>query len=142
MPVRQAKAQWEGDLKQGRGSMKLGSGAWEGPYSFGSRFEGAQGSNPEEMLGAAHAGCFTMALANKLAQAGHPAQRVHTTAQVHLDKSGEGFGITRIQLTTEGSVPGISEQEFKRLAEDAKANCLVSKVLKGLSIELQATLAR
>ena len=142
MPVRQAKAQWEGDLKEGRGTMKLGSGAWEGPYSFSSRFESGTGSNPEELIGAAHAGCYSMALSNTLAKAGHKPKKVQTSAQVHFDKVGEGFAITRIQLTTEGNVPGLNEQEFKKFAEEAKNNCVVSRALKGVNIELQATLTR
>ena len=142
MPVRQAKAQWEGDLKEGRGTMKLGSGAWEGPYSFSSRFESGTGSNPEELIGAAHAGCYSMALSNTLAKAGHKPKKVQTSAQVQFDKVGDGFAITRILLTTEGTVPGLNEQEFKKLAEDAKNTCVVSRALKGVNIELQATLTR
>ena len=140
MPVRQAKAQWEGDLKEGRGTMKLGSGAWEGPYSFTSRMENGSGTNPEELIGAAHAGCYSMALSATLSKAGHKPKRIQTSAQVHFDKVGDGFGITRIQLTTEGAVPGISQQDFQRLAEEAKNTCIVSRALKGVPIELQASL--
>ncbi|MGH9869919.1 MAG: OsmC family protein [Candidatus Polarisedimenticolia bacterium] len=142
MPVRQAKAQWEGDLKDGRGNMKLGSGAWEGPFSFTSRMENGSGTNPEELIGAAHAGCYSMALSSTLTKAGHKPRRIQTSAQVHFDKVGDGFGITRIQLTTEGSVPGINEQDFMRLAEEAKNTCVVSRALKGVPIELQASLTK
>jgi len=141
MPVRQAKAQWEGDLREGRGTMKLGSGAWEGPYSFASRMENGTGTNPEELIGAAHAGCFSMALSNVLTKAGHKPRKIETAAQVHFEKVGESFAITKIQLTTKGTVPGITEQDFKKLAEEAKANCVVSRALKGVTIELQPTLS-
>src|SRR5262245_21520079 len=124
MPVRQAKAQWEGDLREGRGTMKLGSGAWEGPYSWTSRMENGSGTNPEELIGASHAGCYSMALSAVLSRAGHKPRKIQTSAQVHFDKVGEGFGITRIQLTTEGTVPGITEQDFQRLAEEAKTTCV------------------
>ena len=97
MPTRNAEAVWEGDLKGGKGTMKLGSGAYQGAYSFQSRFESGTGTNPEELIAAAHAGCFTMALSHALAQAGHPPKRVHTTAKVHLEKTGDGFGIPRIE---------------------------------------------
>jgi lipoyl-dependent peroxiredoxin len=142
MPVRQAKAQWEGDLREGKGNMKLGSGAWEGPYSFASRMENGTGTNPEELIGAAHAGCFSMALSNALTKAGHPPRRIETDAQVHFEKAGDAFAISRIQLTTKGTVPGITEQDFKKLAEEAKANCPVSRALKGVNIELQPTLVK
>src|ERR671933_1276141 len=98
MPARTANARWEGGLKDGKGNMRLGGGAFEGQYSFTSRFEDGAGTNPEELIGAAHAGCFSMALSAGLERAGHPARRVHTTAQVRLDKVGEGFGITKIDL--------------------------------------------
>ncbi|MDX9972014.1 MAG: OsmC family protein [FCB group bacterium] len=140
MPTRNAEAQWNGDLKSGNGTMKLGSGAYEGRYSFQSRFEDGAGTNPEELIAAAHAGCFSMALSHGLAQAGHPPTRVHTTAKVHLEKQGEGFGIPRIDLVTEAEIPGIDEATFKKQAEDAKANCPVSKLLKGAEITLDARL--
>jgi lipoyl-dependent peroxiredoxin len=138
---RKADARWEGNLRDGRGTIRLGSGAFEGPYSFGTRFESAAGTNPEELLGAAHAGCFTMALSMMLTQAGHPPASLETTATVHLDKVGEGFAITGIDLVTRGKVPGQTEAEFQRLAENAKANCIVSKALAGVPMKLQATLA-
>ena len=138
---RKADARWEGDLRGGRGTVRLGSGAFEGKYSFGSRFESAPGTNPEELLGAAHAGCFSMALAFGLTKAGHPPQSIETTATVHFDKVGEGFAITGIDLKTRGVVPGVSGAEFQKVAEDAKANCPVSKALSAVPVRLQATLA-
>jgi len=138
---RKASARWEGPLREGRGTIKLGSGAFEGPYSFGTRFEGSPGTNPEELLGGAHAGCFSMALSLMLTKAGYPPKTVETTATVHLEKVGEGFGITGIDLATTGTVPGISAAEFQRHAEDAKTNCIVSKALSGVPMRLTATLA-
>ena len=136
---RKAEARWEGDLRGGRGKIKLGSGAFEGSYSFGTRFEAAPGTNPEELLGAAHAGCFSMALSLFLGNAGHTPTKIETAATVHLNKVGEGFAITGIDLATRGLVPGISAAEFQRMAEDAKANCIVSKAL-AVPITLTATL--
>jgi osmotically inducible protein OsmC len=138
---RKADAHWEGSLREGRGTLKLGSGAFEGAYSFGTRFESAQGTNPEELLGAAHAGCFTMALSLILSKAGHPPTSLDTSATVHLEKVGEGFGITGIDLATRGSVPGIAASEFQRHAEDAKTNCIISKALAGVPMRLTATLS-
>jgi osmotically inducible protein OsmC len=140
MPTRQSEAQWEGDLKSGRGQVRLGSGAYQGPYSFQSRFESGTGTNPEELIAAAHAGCFSMALAHALAQGGHPAKRVHTTAKVHLEKAADGFAIPRIDLVTEAEVPGLDAAEFGRQAEQAKQNCPVSKLLKAATITLDARL--
>lgn len=140
MPVRNASAVWNGTLKDGNGSMKLASGAYEGPYSFGSRFEEATGTNPEELIGAAHAGCFSMALSAGLGKSGYEAKRVATSARVHLEKVGEGFEITRIELTTEAEVPGIDEATFQEHANGAKENCPVSKVLRAAAISLDATL--
>jgi osmotically inducible protein OsmC len=122
--------------------MKLGSGAWEGPFSFTSRMESGAGTNPEELIGAAHAGCYSMALSNLLVKAGHKPRRIQTNAQVHFDKVGDGFAITRIQLSTEGTVPGLTEQDFRKLAEDAKNNCVVSRALKGVTIELESRLTK
>ncbi len=141
MPTRNAEAQWNGDLKGGRGTMKLGSGAYEGPYSFQSRFESGAGTNPEELIGAAHAGCFSMALSAILSGAGHPPQSIRTRAQVHLEKKGEGFAITAIDLDTEGRVPGIDEAAFRKHADDAKKTCPVSRALAGVDIRLKAHLA-
>jgi osmotically inducible protein OsmC len=137
---RTADARWEGDLKRGNGTMKLGSGAFEGRYSFGTRFEGAPGTNPEELIGAAHAGCFSMALSLGLSAAGTPPKSIETHATVHLDKVGEGLSITGIDLVTKGDVPGVSAADFQRHAEEAKKNCIVSRALS-VPITLQATLA-
>jgi osmotically inducible protein OsmC len=120
--------------------MALGSGAFEGQYSYGSRFESGTGTNPEELIGAAHAGCFSMALAGILGRAGHDPEAVETSARVHLDKAGDGFAITTIELATQVSVPGISDEEFQRHAEDAKRNCPVSGALTGVEIKLEARL--
>ena len=139
MITRRADARGEGDLKQGKGHIKLGSGAFEGPYSFGTRFENAPGTNPEELLGAAHAGCFTMALSHMLAGAGHVPTRVETTATVHLDKVGDGFSITGIDLNTVGRVPGLSADEFQKWAENSRANCILSRAL-AVPIRLEARL--
>src|SRR5689334_18121230 len=140
MPTRRADAEWTGDGPNGQGKMRLGSGAFEGVYSFKSRMEDGPGTNPEELIGAAHAGCFSMAFANGLTQAGHKPQEIHTVASVHFDKADQGWGISRIDLVTEGNVPGIDEATFKRLAEDAKKNCPVSKALAATPITLTATL--
>jgi osmotically inducible protein OsmC len=142
MPTRNAEATWEGDLKSGKGNMKLAGGAYNGAYSFASRFEQGQGTNPEELIAAAHAGCFSMALSHGLAQAGFTPKRVHTVAKVHLEKTAEGFGIPRIDLETDAEVPGISEDVFKQQAETAKKNCPVSKLLKGAEITLKTKLVR
>ncbi len=141
MAVRRAEAVWQGGIRDGQGRVKLGSGAFEGPYSFSSRFEDGKGTNPEELIGAAHAGCFSMALAAALGRAGHAPRRIVTTAQVHLEKSGDGFAIPRIDLRTEAEVPGIEPAEFAKIAEDAKRNCPVSKALAGTNITLEAKLA-
>lgn len=138
---RKAEARWAGDLKSGNGNLKVGSGAFEGPYSFTSRFESGSGTNPEELLGAAHAGCFSMALANALAGAGHPATSVTTTATVHLTKGDKGFAISGIDLATRGVVPGVSDAEFKRMAEDTKVNCIVSRALAAVPVQLDAQLS-
>lgn len=142
MPVRSASALWEGDLKSGKGSMKLGSGAFEGKYSFGTRFEEAPGTNPEELIGAAHAGCYSMAFSAMLGGAGFTPKSIKTSARVHIEKVGEGFAITRIQLATEANIPGIDEAKFKEVAEAAKKGCPVSKALAGVQIELDAKLVK
>ena len=136
---RKAEARWEGDLKGGRGTIKLGSGAFEGSYSFGTRFESAQGTNPEELLGAAHAGCFSMALSAQLGEAGITAESIRTSATVSLDKVGEGFAITAVHLTCKAKVPGADAPQFQTAANNAKAGCPVSKVLNA-TITLEATL--
>lgn len=140
MTVRKANARWQGDLKSGKGHMAFGSGAWEGQYSFSSRFESGTGSNPEELIAAAHAGCFSMALSNILAEAGHKPESVETHAKVHLEMGDDGPSIPRIELVTEAVVPGIDEDEFHQHAEAAKKGCPVSKVLAGAEISLNATL--
>jgi len=135
---RKAEAHWEGNLREGKGRIRLGSGAFEGPYAFGSRFEAAPGTNPEELLGAAHAACFTMALSHMLSSAGHPPSSLDTSATVHLDKVGEGFSIIGIDLVTRGRVPGADEALFKKLAGDAGAKCIVSRALS-VPIKVDAT---
>jgi osmotically inducible protein OsmC len=141
MPTRRANARWEGSLQDGQGRMRMATGSYEGPFSFQSRFEEGDGTSPEELIAAAHAGCFSMALSGELGRAGHDPESVETTAKVHIDKVGEGFKITRIELETEASVPGIDDSEFQRLAEGAKQNCPVSQALAGVDISLSARLA-
>lgn len=140
MTERTANAEWKGNLKEGQGTVKLGSGAFEGQYSFPSRFESGKGTNPEELIAAAHAGCFSMAFSAGLGKAGFTPTNIQTTAHVHLEKVGEGFEITRIVLETEGDVPNIDEQTFQTEAENAKKGCPVSKALAGTKIELKAKL--
>ena len=139
MPTRSAQATWNGSLKDGRGEFKGSSGAIGGNYSFGTRFENAPGTNPEELIGAAHAACFSMALAAGLGKAGHNPKRVSTTADVTIDKVGDGFKITKILLKTEGQVPGIDEKTFREAAEKTKTGCPVSGALSAVPIELQVT---
>ncbi|MDQ4077981.1 MAG: OsmC family protein [Chloroflexota bacterium] len=141
MAVRFAEAVWEGTLREGSGRMRLESGAYEGQYSFSSRFEEGTGTNPEELIGAAHAGCFSMALAGGLTRAGYTPNRIETRAKVHLNKVGEGFQITNIHLETEVDVPDIDDAKLRQLAEDAKENCPVSQALQGPDITVDATRA-
>ena len=138
MLTRTADAVWEGNLKDGKGTMNVGSGAFDGPYTFASRFENGKGTNPEELLGAAHAGCFSMALSLGLVKAGFAPQRIKTTATVHLDT--ENLRISAIDLDTKAQVAGINEEEFIEQAELAKNNCIVSQALRGTEIRLQAKL--
>jgi len=140
MAVRNAEAEWKGNLREGQGTVRLGSGAFQGPYSFRSRMEDGPGTNPEELIGAAHAGCFSMALSAGLTAAGHPPTRVHTTAAVHFERGESGYGITKIELRTEAEVPGIAPAAFQEQAETAKKNCPVSKALTGTEITLDARL--
>jgi osmotically inducible protein OsmC len=140
MPVRKADAVWEGGLKGGHGKVSLGSGTFSGAYSFASRFADGPGTNPEELIAAAHAGCFSMALSAGLERAGHPARRVATTAKVHIETGGDGPRISRIELHTEAEVPGIAEADFQQQARQAKEGCPVSKALAGTEIELEARL--
>ncbi len=140
MAVRTSEAEWQGGLVDGKGVMKLGSGAFHGAYSFSSRFEEGTGTNPEELIGAAHAGCFSMAFANILTKAGFKPKRVRTVAKVHLEKVGEGFKITHIDLNTEAEVPGIDKDVFLQNAEKAKTGCPVSQALGAVEIRLDAKL--
>ncbi|MFW6180331.1 MAG: OsmC family peroxiredoxin [Spirochaetota bacterium] len=139
MAVRRAKAVWEGDLKNGRGTMSFGS--FTGPYSFTSRFETGEGTNPEELIGAAQAGCFAMALSHELAMKGRAPERIEAAAEVSLEKQGEGFAITSVRLRVEGRVPGIDEEEFARAAEEAAESCPVARALGGVRISVEAALA-
>ena len=140
MPIRKAEAVWEGNLSKGKGRIKLGSGGYEGSYSFASRFEDGTGTNPEELIGAAHAGCFSMALSLMIDKAGHTAEYIHTVAKVSVQKVGDGFKITTIELDAEAKVPGIDEKSFLEQAEAAKKGCPVSQALSGTEIKLKARL--
>ena len=137
MATRTSSAEWKGTLKEGSGTMKLGSGAWEGPFSFSSRFESGKGTNPEELIGAAHAGCFSMFLSALLTDAGFPPTRIRTVATVHLE---EGPKIAVIELSTEAVVPRISDADFRKYTEKAKNDCPVSRALAGPMITLTAKL--
>jgi lipoyl-dependent peroxiredoxin len=140
MPIRNAEAEWTGSLIDGKGHMKTGSGSFDGPYSFRSRMEEGPGTNPEELIGAAHAGCYSMALSAILGGAGLKPTRIHTKAAVKFEKVGEGFSITNIELNTEAEVPGTDAASFQKFAETAKANCPVSRALSGTNITLKAKL--
>jgi osmotically inducible protein OsmC len=139
--TRTSEARWEGDLKNGNGRIKLGSGTFEGQYGFKSRFESGPGTNPEELIAAAHAGCYSMALSNALATAGFVPTSVQTAASVMLDKLESGFTITKIILKTQAKVPNIDAAKFQKVAEEAKKGCPVSKALSAVPIELNATLS-
>lgn len=141
MPVRAASAEWKGNLPKGSGTLETETGAVKGNYSFASRFEEGAGTNPEELIAVAHAGCFSMAFANGLAKAGHEPESIQTSARVHLEKGPEGFGISRIELECTGRVPGIDDATFQEHAQAAKVGCPVSKALSATPIELKATLA-
>ena len=140
MPARHSTAKWTGGLKDGSGTMKLGGGAWEGNYSFPSRFEDGSGTNPEELLGASHAGCFSMALSAGLGKAGFSPVSVSTKATVHLGPVEGGFGITKIELETEAEVPDIDDEKFQEIAKGAKEGCPISKALAATDITLVAKL--
>ncbi|WP_272908454.1 OsmC family protein [Nitrospina gracilis] len=142
MPERKSSARWNGSLKEGKGTMKLGSGAYEGPFSFPSRFESGDGTNPEELIAAAHAGCYSMAFSATLGKSGFTPESVATTATVHLNQVEGGFGITKIDLVMEATIPDIDDAKFQELAEAAKVGCPVSKALAGPEITLQATLKK
>jgi lipoyl-dependent peroxiredoxin len=142
MAIRNASAHWTGTLTEGAGVFRTDKGGYEGNYSFSSRFEEGEGTNPEELIGAAQAGCFSMFLAKLVADAGHPPTSIETAARVHLERTDAGQTITRIELDTVGDVPGMSEADFGKHAEGAKANCPVSRLLSpGTEITLTARLA-
>jgi osmotically inducible protein OsmC len=138
MPVRQAEAVWNGTLREGDGTMSFGS--FNGAFSFGSRFEEAPGANPEQLLGAAHAGCFSMAFSGNLVRAGYTPEHIQTRAAVHIERVADGFKITRIELDTQASVPGISDREFQELAEKTKNTCPVSQALASVEMSVTARL--
>jgi len=139
--IRTAEAEWKGGVPEGEGSVALGSGAFKGPYGFRSRMgDGAGGTNPEELLGAAHAACFSMALSLALAKAGHAPTRLHTEAKVHLEQKPGGYEITLIELATRASAPGLDAAKFAELATATKSSCPVSKALAAVRITLEATL--
>jgi osmotically inducible protein OsmC len=139
--VRSALASWEGTTEEGGGRIALGSGAFEGPYTLRSRVEEDPATNPEELIGAGHAGCYTMSLASLLGDAGHPARTLETRARVQLEPvDGGRWAITRVALETEGDVPGVDQETFARLAEQAKSTCPVSRALAGTEITLEARL--
>jgi len=139
--ARSAIAEWRGDLKEGDGTMALGSGAWEGPFTFRSRFEEGAGSNPEELIGAAEAGCFTMQLAANLSEAGHVPELVHTDARVTMRNLDGTPTITQIALTTRAKVPGVDDDTFQRAAREAREGCIISRALGAVDeITLDATL--
>ncbi len=140
MPERTARAVWDGTIREGNGTMALGSGAYEGSYSFASRFEDGSGTNPEELIGAAHAGCFSMALSGALGRAEFPPERIATTAKVSLEQADGGFKIATIELNTEAKVPGIDDAKFQEIADGAKKTCPVSQALAGVEIKLNAKL--
>ena len=139
MAIRTSSAEWKGTLKEGAGTMKLGSGAYEGPFSFASRFETSPGTNPEELIGAAHAGCFSMFLAGLLTGAGFVPERIATTAKVHL---GAGPTITLIELDLQAEVPNLTEADLRKHAAEAKINCPVSKALAGPEVRLHVQLVK
>jgi len=141
MTIRRAEAAWSGSLREGSGEIALESGAFRGPYTFKARFEQGKETNPEELLGAAHAGCFTMALTALLAREKLAPTIIHTTAAVHLEQGAGGFSIPKIELTTRATIPGVTPERFAALAADAKVNCPVSRALAGAEITLDAALA-
>lgn len=136
MPARTAEAVWNGNLTDGKGRIKVQSGTLDAPYDFRARAGDGKGTNPEELIGAAHAGCFTMQLSALLGAAGFSAERLRTVAKVHLEKQGAGFAIPRIELELEGKVPGLDAAAFQQHAETAKKSCPVSKALAGIEITL------
>lgn len=141
MPVRTADAVWNGSIAKGSGTMAFGSGAYEGPFSVGSRFKQDPGTNPEELIAAAHAGCFSMALSGILTRAGSPPEKIETSAKVHIDQVEGGWEISKIELTTRVAVAGMDEATFMGHAAAAKGGCPVSKALASVEISLDAALA-
>ena len=140
MAIRTGEAEWTGDVPHGSGRMKAGSGAFEGVYGVGSRMGDEKGTNPEELIGAAHAGCFSMALAAQLTRAGFPPEKIHTTAKVHFGQKDGAWSIDTIDLDTEASIPKITPEAFQEQAATAKKTCPVSKALAGVDIKLTAKL--
>ncbi len=140
--VRKAQAKWKGSFKEGKGGLLTESGAFKAKYSVSSRFEDGKGTNPEELIGAAHAGCFSMALSLVLGEAGYTADEINTVAEVSIKKQDQGFAITSIVLKTEAQIPDIDEEAFKKHAEAAKGDCPVSKALAGTEIKLEASLKK
>lgn len=141
MPVRSAEATWKGNLKEGRGVISTESGLFQNAdYSFSKRFENEKGTNPEELLGAAHAACFSMALSNALASDGYTVKSVKTTDKVHIDKVANGFAITKIEVLCEAEIQGIDDKTFQKFADDTKKGCPVSKALTGVELLLTAKL--
>lgn len=140
MPIRNSNAVWTGKVKQGKGNIQLGSGAYKDFYSFSSRFEQGAGTNPEELIAAAHASCFSMALADELEQDGYDPEKIDTDCAISLEKADVGFRIAKIELRTKAKVPGLDKQTFLRHAENAKVNCPLSQALRSVKIELQAEL--
>jgi osmotically inducible protein OsmC len=138
--ARTASVRWEGDVARGHGNITTGSGQVSASYSFGTRFSGDPGTNPEELIAAAHAACFTMATSAVLTRAGHPPSLLEAKATVHIERAGEGFRIPRIELEIEGDVPGVSQQEFESYAKQAEASCPVSNALRSVPIGLTASL--
>ena len=142
MIKRTATAVWQGSLKDGSGSLELGSGAFKGQYSFTSRFEDGVGTNPEELIGAAHAGCFSMSLSSELSKAGYTIEEIKTEAIVSMEKGEKGFGITGVKLVTKARVKDIEMSEFAKYASSAKSNCPVSRALSAVDIQLEAHLLK
>ena len=140
MPTRSSSAEWSGNLARGSGTMSLGSGAFEGSYSFASRFESGEGTNPEELIAAAHAGCFAMALSFRLTGAGHPPDELKVVATVKMEKEGVHWSVTGIHLALDARVPGIDDAGFQEAARAAKETCPISKALAAVPITLDAKL--
>ncbi len=141
MPKRNASARWDGSLTEGHGTMRMASGAFEGPYSFQSRFEEGEGTNPEELIAAAHAGCYSMALSGELGKAGHDVESIETEATVHIDQVDDGFAIKRIELRSRVTASGLDDSDFQQAAEAAKEGCPVSQALAAVeTIDLDAQL--